>query len=570
MEGHDFKIYGMFNMQAVADLTEFKTKLEEDEQVKTFPKTLIAGDKDKWYVSFDNVYVLQASNLDDVLGASYLTIEEINKLFPADDKNKFSFAEYRLKMETANVLKIIKNDKTAFNNFFEKAKEIFERPQNEQKYDQILKIIDEADAINANYQKNYQNEDLEISKIFTDKLFNGEHIDVSSVKRKDGTSAIVSTLFNDAVTPAAIMGKTQELKGVPTIERKYLKAYQSPISDALIYANGRNYDSDSRRASIKAKNGVNVKMLSENLQYLNGNTQKVWLYCLIQLAEILPHAGQKATLTTDELEHYRTIEITLKDYMQLTGLKDVKNAREHLKEAFLLLGGEITCIDENEVKTTKKGKKTIKEKAVVRIAIIDKISLGNGRMTVSFSKSYIDYLRKKYLKDFKADIFKINTQYNQNSLQLIYRMVVHYNENVETKSNQEIIGVKTLIDALPNLITFEKVKGLNRNYKHHIIEKFEKDMNELVRTGLLQSWEYHKRAKDGGGVVPAEELDGIKYNDWEQLVIHFKLSEDYPDQTQRLENKAARIEKATKRRRRKKAKDETDGEQTGNDGSGQG
>ncbi|MCL1914759.1 MAG: hypothetical protein FWG10_13000 [Eubacteriaceae bacterium] len=83
------------------------------------------------------------------------------------------------------------------------------------------------------------------------------------------------------------------------------------------------------------------------------------------------------------------------------------------------------------------------------------------------------------------------------------------------KRNENIVSVKTLIDACPNFPTYDSVKSGNRNITNRIIEPFERD---LLALSPAIEWEY----KNIVGRPPRgyEEFIGAK------IVVHWLA---YPD-----------------------------------------
>ena len=119
------------------------------------------------------------------------------------------------------------------------------------------------------------------------------------------------------------------------------------------------------------------------------------------------------------------------------------------------------------------------------------------------------------------------------------------------KKNEDIMAVKTLLAAAPNLPSYEEVMNTDRALNRRIIEPFERDMDALEDT---LTWTY---CHSNNSPLTDEELASFSYDTFLSLLIKtdWKL---YPDQTARLERKADRIEQGKKRKTSKKKKADTE------------
>ena len=141
---------------------------------------------------------------------------------------------------------------------------------------------------------------------------------------------------------------------------------------------------------------------------------------------------------------------------------------------------------------------------------------------------------------YPAQLWRINQKRNPNSYYFLRRIAEHKNMNIG-KKNEDIISVKTLLSASPYLPKRADVAKAGRQLKQRIIDPFERDMDELEETLL---WEY---CHSNNTPLTDEELQNFSYELFEKLLVKITWKR-YPDQTARMERKAARIAAADKKK----------------------
>lgn len=256
----------------------------------------------------------------------------------------------------------------------------------------------------------------------------------------------------------------------------------------------------------------------------------------------------KKHLDETSLDQHRTITLSIDDYMSLCGLKDKKEAKKQLKKATDTLFNIALEWDET-IKYVPAGKKRAKTEQVhMKLRLCDKVAefKRGGNLIFSFSYDLAKYLAKTtgYIMPYPNKLFTLSAKYNPNSYYMGRRIAEHYNMNI-AKNNATTIAVKTLLDATPELPSYEEVaKGKGQIYQR-IIEPFERDLKALVDAGVLESWEYCNSKK---APLTQDQLNGLTYEIFSELYVSFILAE-YPNQEQR-------IRKIESRQARAKAKDE--------------
>ena len=130
---------------------------------------------------------------------------------------------------------------------------------------------------------------------------------------------------------------------------------------------------------------------------------------------------------------------------------------------------------------------------------------------------------------------------------LLALIIYLYQEHVDYL-NRKIKDLQFEVDLTTECLDAHKemVEDLNRNTVARIIEPFERDMNALQE---IFDWHYcHPHS--GGKELTDEELENLDFDTFSKLMIKIDWK-DYPDQTERLERQAKRIEENKEKQRTK-------------------
>lgn len=232
------------------------------------------------------------------------------------------------------------------------------------------------------------------------------------------------------------------------------------------------------------------------------------------------------------------VELPLEEYMEKHGLRNWKEARKQVTNDLEVLF--------NATISFKDTKKDGKEQNFLDIRIIDDKGIKNGVITVSFGTVFYSILLSYPIMPYPVQLWEINGKHNPSSFYLLRRIAEHKNMNVG-KKNEDVIAVKTLLAATPNISTYDEIMAKDRALSRRIIEPFERDMNALRDT---LTWTYcHSSSQP----LTNEELSNFSYQIFIKLLIKIDWK-SYPDQTARLKRKAERIGQAKQRKDKNKAK----------------
>lgn len=235
------------------------------------------------------------------------------------------------------------------------------------------------------------------------------------------------------------------------------------------------------------------------------------------------------------------ITLPVQEYLEMRDLKDEKEIKKQI----------INDIDTLErIKFNYKG--IGKNKGVwLEVSIYGgtKGQIKNGDILFRFNQDFFNSFKvgegSQYLfMYFPKEGLKGNTRANPWKYYLARKIAEHKRMNIG-KPNQDIICVKTLINACPNYPTYEEVNSTDRAIGRRIIEPFERDLDALNPS---IKWEYQDKKES-----PKSYQEFIDAN----IIIHWSK---YPE-TKKLE--AAKKKRAKKKQPNNKKKEQKTG------GSGQ-
>lgn len=222
------------------------------------------------------------------------------------------------------------------------------------------------------------------------------------------------------------------------------------------------------------------------------------------------------------------VRITQDEYMERRGLKDRKEAKKQEKADLEILAP--TRIDWEEMRDGK-----LERYGFINLADSGNVER-NGDIVFTFGATFSKKAKSYSVMPYPDQLQRINGKRNPYSYAFLRKISEHKYMNAG-KENEDIISVQTLLDAAETMPTYEEVKRTDRAFSRRIIEPFERDMDAIAET---LTWEYcHSK----GVPLTDAELKAMDYQTFSGLLIHVMWN-SYPDQTKRLERKAARIEAA--------------------------
>ena len=227
------------------------------------------------------------------------------------------------------------------------------------------------------------------------------------------------------------------------------------------------------------------------------------------------------------------VSLPLSTHMQIRGLKDERKARQQIKE-------DLATLSNIQFSFTQKIEG--KPQNFFNIKIIGSHGIENSIIKASFDSAFYNIILKYPFMSMPRSFFALSDKNNPNSYHLGRRITLHKNMNYG-KKNEDIISVRTLLEACPNLADYEEIRKKKQQYTQKIIDPFERDMNALEEE---LTWEY---CHSNGTPLTEEELENFNYDIFINLLIkvHWK---HYPDREIKTTKKAE-----TKRKIRTKKSD---------------
>ncbi len=295
---------------------------------------------------------------------------------------------------------------------------------------------------------------------------------------------------------------------------QYSSILQGKATNSLSKVSKKSMTYDDRiNISSTIHNEVMIRLENSEELNLNVQTHKVLDALILKLTSNFS-VGSDAT--AEKINRYRTVKLSLDEYMNLCNLKDRKEAKKQLKSAIQ----SIYNISMKWSEVSYEGKKKIERNWQVRVADLmgeewfeDPIK--NSNVMFKFTFDIAEYLSQAYIMPYPKNLFQINSKYNPHAYYLGRKLIDHYNQNIG-KRNRNRILVSTLLKCLPDLPNYETT----RRVSELIISPFERDLDALVDDyGILNSWEYCNK---DGVTFDENSLKNMDYATWINLFVLFE------------------------------------------------
>lgn len=221
---------------------------------------------------------------------------------------------------------------------------------------------------------------------------------------------------------------------------------------------------------------------------------------------------------------YLTVELSIREYMELRGITSYARAKEQLEAAVNVLKNTTVFIKEQAEKKAGKRKKGKKETATGTGEIpiyggtrqteerVGRVK--SGTIYFTFSSEYVKSLNQiQPLPSYK--LLQIDTKKHPHALYIGLKLADTANcEKLHTKSPGKVrISVEKLLSAIPTLPTEAEVaENRKRDYNRYIVNPFEQNMKALKEEyHIIKSWKYTDVAAEKG------------FNSWKKWTIEAEL-----------------------------------------------
>lgn len=364
----------------------------------------------------------------------------------------------------------------------------------------------------------------------------------------------------------------------------YSHVHQEKVTNALTKTTSRRMTripEGSPSAPVKTSGGLSVacgmRYVDDIRVYLSNfdnlkvsaDTQRLKDYALSKLVQKLDYGKP----IEEQRGDFNKVVISVREYMEVCGLRDYKSAYEQLYKGFHELYNvafEWEGIGSFRKKDPNYGKK-IKfhsrffgsySEPVPDLARRDPQYCKDGVFSTWVDRTLCEVLLHASLAPFPERLYKVNLHANPLSYPAGSWLLRYKNMNAGTPQ-ESIISVESLRGALDDLPREEDVSS--RRYNELIRQPLERDLWALARIsegGKYRVLEWHYIGKDGHK-IPFDTVAALSFREWEKLRIWFSFV-DYPDQTKQIEQKkerkrlrAAGARKAAEKSRKKRTEKKT-------------
>lgn len=365
----------------------------------------------------------------------------------------------------------------------------------------------------------------------------------------------------------------------------YSHVHQERVTNALRRTSSRRMariPEGSPSAPVKTSGGLSVacgmyhvddiKVYLSNFDRLKltPNAQRIKDYALMLLAKKLDYGRP----IDEQRGDFNRIQISVREYMELCGLRDYKATYEQLYSGFHELFnvafewegiGSFRRKDPNYGKKIKFHSRFFGSymEPVPDLARRDPQYCKDGVFTTYVDRVLCEVLLRASLAPFPERLYKVNLHVNPFSYTAGSWLVCYKNENLGTPQ-EHVISIESLRRALGDLPTDEDVKA-SRRYNELIRQPLERDLKALRRVsegGKYRVLEWHYIDEDGNSLTD-DAAAALSFRRWAKLRIWFSFI-DYPDQTEYIEQKqerkrlrAAGARKAAEKSRKKRTEKKT-------------
>ncbi len=317
---------------------------------------------------------------------------------------------------------------------------------------------------------------------------------------------------------------------------------QNKVSSSLATINSRNIVPDPRTGD----GSITVRDIEFMLrQFKDGDIQ----YTVgINAHKLLTYASNRfitlnADATSGNVKYFK-VSFPLKEYAFIRGYDvyeketsspeeakaEKKRAKRVLDQARKDIKNDLIALRNTQFQTedTRRGQPYYFRNA----GLLGSAEIDNGIITLEFTATYAQYLALSPKTYYPSELYSIDGR-NQNAYTIALKMSEQYFQyRNQERGTADRLKVSTLL-SWTQLPTYETIKKQRGSWQDRIKEPLEKCLDDLMKQGVLETWEY-THAK--GVPLTDEEAYSIdSYSAFEELYIKFALK-DTPDLKEQIEN----------------------------------
>lgn len=261
-------------------------------------------------------------------------------------------------------------------------------------------------------------------------------------------------------------------------------------------------------ATISAED---FKVFIEGYQNLSGglrvSTHKLLDVCAINLTRQNDFRGEGELQTA--------VMIPLEDYMRLCGIPLTKPSKDKTRRR---VQEDLEALYSVSIEWREKSGKSVKDYAKMRIVSAQGIK--SGMIHVGFSPEFAKYLTNAYIMQYPIALLKVDER-NPNSYHIGRKLLLHFSmDNNQKKGTANIVGVRALLSACPDIPDYEDVMASDRHTDRRIRTPLEDALNALD----FITWEY---VNSKSAPLADGQILNTTFDEFRELYVRFTVK-NYP------------------------------------------
>ena len=365
--------------------------------------------------------------------------------------------------------------------------------------------------------------------------------------------------LEEEVVGTVIESLTPSMRSLPGGEEKqakenprYCKFLQNKGMNALAQVSNKSFTVDPITGVATAEQG-GVCIMAEDLNTLNLSPQTLKLldYLIARLTQNFPHG---VDIPANQIDARRMLTVSVREFMEICGLSDYTNAKKQFIDSIESLSQLKLRWLEGFTYTPEGKRKPVREVIPWNTSVFDSsqdaaATLKRGRAYLKLSYDLAKYYTQSQVIPHALEAYKIDNREDPHAYRLYRKMENHHAQNI-LKPNANRISVKVLLEAAPDIPTYEEVRAGTNQVKRLIIDRFEDSLNSLKReSGLIKDW-WYCNAK--GEPLTDAQVDNYSYSEWITWLVEFRMPDDYPEDEQRERKEKGRAIRTEKKEAAKK------------------
>lgn len=184
--------------------------------------------------------------------------------------------------------------------------------------------------------------------------------------------------------------------------------------------------------------------------------------------------------------------------------------------------------------------------------------LRDNRLKINFDIDLATYLVHAYQMQFPVVLLALDNR-KPNSYVIGRKIALHHSmDSNAAAGTNNTISVVSLLNSAPEIPSYETVTAKRQGgWKTRIKQKLEAALDDLVKIGHLEKWEYRNPKAKNITTYTADTASDLSWDEYYKLVVDFTVKAE-PDQTERrarrAAEKAAAVEKAKDKPKRKRGR----------------